>query len=65
MFGLFVLLFTVVPALEIYLLFSIGAQIGGFNTFMIVILTGILGAALAKSEGLAILTKIQNDQVCH
>ena len=61
MFGLFVILFTVIPALEIYLLFSIGAQIGGLNTLLVVIITGILGAALAKSQGLSILMKIQNE----
>lgn len=61
MFGLLVLLFTVIPAIEIYLLINIGGQIGGFNTLLIVIITGIVGAALAKSQGLLILTKIQND----
>ncbi|MBT4792097.1 MAG: FxsA family protein [Halobacteriovoraceae bacterium] len=61
MFGLLVILFTVVPAIEIYLLFKIGAQIGGGNTFLIIIVTGILGASLAKSQGLSILNKIQND----
>ncbi len=61
MFGILVILFTVVPALELFLLFKIGAQIGGFNTFMIVILTGVLGAALAKSQGLTILMKVQQE----
>jgi UPF0716 protein FxsA len=61
MFSLLVLLFTVVPALEIYLLFTIGAQIGGLNTLAIVIITGIVGAALAKTQGLSILQKIQGD----
>ncbi|WP_417335693.1 FxsA family protein [Halobacteriovorax marinus] len=61
MFPILVLLFTVIPAIEIYLLFSIGAQIGGLNTLAVVILTGIVGASLAKSQGLAILASIQND----
>ena len=61
MFSILVLLFTVVPALEIYLLFSIGAQIGGLNTLMVVLLTGVVGASLAKSQGMAILANIQND----
>lgn len=61
MFGILFLLFTVVPALELYLLFSIGGQIGGLNTVLIVIGTGIIGAALAKSQGLQILMKIQNE----
>lgn len=61
MFGILVFLFTVIPALEIFLLFKIGAQIGGFNTVFIVIATGIIGASLAKSQGLSILMKIQNE----
>ena len=59
MFGLLLLMFTVVPALELYLLFSIGAQIGGLNTIIIIITTGILGAGLAKSQGLQILKDMQ------
>ncbi|MDD0851794.1 FxsA family protein [Halobacteriovorax sp. GB3] len=61
MFSILVLLFTVIPALEIYLLFSIGGQIGGLNTLFIVLLTGVIGASLAKTQGLAILSKMQKD----
>lgn len=61
MFGILVLLFTIIPAIEIYLLINIGGAIGGANTLIIVITTGIVGAALAKSQGLAILNKIQTD----
>lgn len=61
MFLAMVFLFTVLPALEIFLLFKIGGEIGGLNTFLIVVLTGITGAALAKSQGLAILEQIQTE----
>lgn len=61
MFAVLLLLFTVIPAIEIYLLFSIGGQIGGVNTVIVVILTGIIGASLAKSQGMAILANIQTD----
>lgn len=60
MFLPLVFLFTVLPALEIYLLFTIGAQIGGLNTLFIVLSTGLIGASLAKSQGLSILASIQN-----
>ena len=60
MFLILLLLFTIIPALEIFLLFSIGGEIGATNTFLIVILTGIVGAALAKTQGISILSKIQN-----
>ena len=61
MFSILLLLFTDVPALEIYLLFSIGGQIGGLYTLFIVLLTGFTGAYLAKSQGLQILSRIQDD----
>ena len=61
MFGILVLLFTVVPALEIFLLFEIGGRIGALPTFVIVILTGIWGAALAKMQGLSVLHRIQTE----
>ncbi len=53
------LLFTVVPALELYLLFQVGGEIGGANTILLIIGTGILGAALAKSQGLAVMRSMQ------
>ncbi len=59
MLGPLFLLFTLVPALELYLLFQVGGVIGGFNTIMLIIITGIVGASLAKSQGFSILTKIQ------
>ena len=61
MFKILALLFILIPALEIYILFKFGAVFGAFNTFLIVIVTGLLGAALAKSEGLMIINKIQGE----
>ncbi len=61
MFGALLLLFTVVPALEIYLMFKISDEIGGLNTIAVIIITGIIGASLAKAQGLAVLGKIQNE----
>ncbi len=59
MFGRLLLLFTLVPVLELYLLVQIGGEIGTVNTIAIVIVTGILGAAFAKSQGAQIIRKIQ------
>lgn len=50
-----VLLMIVVPALEIWGLVTVGRMIGGLNTVLLVILTGVIGAYLAKSQGLRIL----------
>ena len=54
------LLFTVIPALEIFLLINLSHNLGILNTFYIVIITGFLGAYFAKSQGREILSKIQN-----
>ena len=56
-------LFTVVPTLELYLLFEIADRIGGIETIYLVIITGILGAHLAKREGLGVLQQIQEDTI--
>ena len=58
MFLILVMLFTVIPAIEIYLLFSLGDVIGGLNTLLLVITTGVIGAALAKYQGLKIYDEI-------
>jgi len=61
MFGTLLLLFTIVPALEFYLLFTVGSEIGAGTTFLIIVSTGVIGAFLAKMEGLSILGKIQEE----
>ncbi len=53
------LAFTLIPFIEIYLLIKIGAQVGAFNTILIVIVTGLLGASLARLEGIKTMTKVR------
>ncbi|GAH70826.1 unnamed protein product, partial [marine sediment metagenome] len=40
---------------------EVGKKIGSLTTIGIIILTGIIGAYLVKSQGFMILRKIQND----
>lgn len=47
-------LFVVVPLIELYFLLFIGSQIGFWPTVGIVLVTGVVGAALAKREGLRV-----------
>jgi UPF0716 protein FxsA len=54
------LAFTLVPFVEIYLLIKIGSQVGAFNTILIVILTGLVGASLARIEGIKTMTKVRD-----
>ncbi|MCH7680901.1 FxsA family protein [candidate division KSB1 bacterium] len=46
---------------ELVLLIEIGQKIGLWNTIAIVVLTGFIGAALARSEGFGIISRIQNE----
>lgn len=55
------ILFIVVPVTELYILIEVGKKIGSLTTIGIIILTGIIGAYLVKSQGFMILRKIQND----
>jgi len=59
--GPLLLLFIVVPAVELMLLIEIGKRIGGLETVLMIILTGTAGAALAKRAGLGVLARIQAD----
>src|SRR3989338_3258217 len=61
MFAYLVLLFTLVPALELMLLIEVGSRIGSANTILIIIFTGVLGAYIARLQGFRVLQKIQND----
>jgi UPF0716 protein FxsA len=60
MFRLF-LLFTVIPLLELMLLIYIGQVIGFWQTLAIVILTGMVGAALARWQGWLALERVQRE----
>lgn len=60
MLGYLILLFTVLPALELALLIKIGTLIGVFDTMMIIIATGVSGAFLARYQGFVTINKIQN-----
>jgi UPF0716 protein FxsA len=61
MFGRLFLLFTVIPLLELALLIELGGIIGVANTIAVVIITGFIGAALARSQGFGILNQIQSE----
>ena len=46
------ILFVTVPLLELYLLLKLASVTGAGATFMLVIVTGVIGSWLAKREGL-------------
>ncbi|GIX48137.1 MAG: hypothetical protein KatS3mg131_2348 [Candidatus Tectimicrobiota bacterium] len=59
MFGKLLFLFLAVPLVEIALFIEIGARIGTLTTLLIIFCTAILGAMLARHEGLKTWWRIQ------
>jgi UPF0716 protein FxsA len=57
----FILLFTIVPLIELYLLIQVGKYLGAFPTIAVVFITGIVGGLLARSQGLNIYRQIRMD----
>jgi len=55
------ILFTAIPAIELFVLVKIGTVIGPLATVAWVILAGVVGAWLAKREGFAVLAQLQTD----
>ncbi len=53
------LAFTIIPIIEIYLLIEIGSIFGALTAITLVILTGFLGAFMARMQGLQTLFRIQ------
>lgn len=55
------LLFVVLPAVELALLIEVGSRIGTAATLAIIVLTGMVGAALARRQGLGVLRRLQQE----
>lgn len=53
------LLFVTVPLVELYLLLQMAQVTGAAATFLLVIITGIIGSWLARREGVAAWQKFQ------
>jgi UPF0716 protein FxsA len=59
--GRLILLLVGVPLLELALLIEIGRYVGTVPTVAIILLTGMLGAALTRRQGLAVLRQVQSE----
>lgn len=55
------LLFVVVPVVELVLLIEIGQRIGTLATLGLIIVTGALGAYLARRQGLGVLQRVREE----
>lgn len=51
-------LFTLVPVVELWLLIRVGSIIGLFPTIGVVILTGFIGAWMARIQGISVISEL-------
>ena len=56
-----ILIFTIVPFIELSLLIELGSVIGTLPTILVVVITGVIGAFMARMAGLSVLFKIQEN----
>ena len=59
MLPLLVVLFIAVPFAEIYVLLQVGHVIGVFNTLALLVIVSVVGAWLAKPEGIGVIRRMQ------
>ena len=59
MFGVLVLLFLVVPIIELYIIVQVASGMGIMETIGLLILISIVGAWLVRAQGLAVLGRVQ------
>ncbi|UFJ41525.1 membrane protein FxsA [Brevibacillus humidisoli] len=59
MFRILLVLFVIVPIIELWGLISVGSAIGTLPTVLLVLATGVAGAWLAKQQGLQVLRLTQ------
>ncbi len=53
--------FILLPIAELWLLFKVDAHLGLGATLLIVVVTGFVGAWLARAQGLMVMLQIQRD----
>ena len=59
--GRILILFITVPIVELFLLIEIGQRVGTLATVGLIIGTGVVGASLARQQGISTLARLRND----
>ena len=59
--GRLLILFIAVPVVELVLLIEIGQRVGTLATIGLIIGTGVVGASLARQQGISTLARLRND----
>jgi UPF0716 protein FxsA len=58
---LLLLIFVVVPAVELILLVEIGQRVGMIATLGLIVGTGVVGASLARQQGVSTFARLRQD----
>jgi UPF0716 protein FxsA len=56
-----VILFTVIPLIEVVIFIELGSRLGAWSVVFLILLTGLIGAWLARREGIRVLRGIQDE----
>lgn len=57
---IFLLLFVAAPLIELYFLIQVGSVIGALPTIALSILTAVIGGALVRVQGVAVLLRVRD-----
>ncbi len=61
MFSYLLMAFILLPIVELWLLFKVAAVLDFGTTLLIVVMTGFIGAWLARAQGVMVMLQIQRD----
>ncbi len=56
---IFLLIFLLVPLVEVYLLVQVGSVVGAFSTVALVVGTAVLGAVLVRAQGFTTIARVR------
>lgn len=57
------LIFIIIPLIELYVIISVGEEIGAFWTIILVLLTAVIGVNLLRFQGISTLRRAQMNMV--
>jgi UPF0716 protein FxsA len=61
LFRIFLILFIVIPLIEIYFLIQVGEVIGAWPTVLLVVLTAVIGVGLLRWQGMTTMMRFQSE----
>jgi len=56
---IFLVIFVVVPLIELYFMLEVGEVFGAFNTVFLVVLTAVIGGVLVRQQGFSTMMRMR------